>query len=183
MVCDRQAILGLTLLCVMAAASPPALAAAGAAPPNPFVDKGACPFECCTFRDWRTNRAVTLLDKPNGTRKITIVAAGTVVRGVTGQVFSAPILLTAAHDYPESPIKTGDVFYALHNAGEGYWAVWFRGKVYSVEFGPKETTNDTSKWWVNIRTRHGKTGWVLDREQFDLQDSCGIDDMSSGTNR
>ncbi len=36
------AMLGL----ILAAAQPPA------APPVPYVDEGACPFECCTYRDW-----------------------------------------------------------------------------------------------------------------------------------
>ena len=22
------------------------------APPMPYIDQGACPFECCTYRDW-----------------------------------------------------------------------------------------------------------------------------------
>lgn len=158
--------------------------AAGAAtpmstPPNPFIDKGACPFECCTYRDWTTLKPVALLDKPAGKATGVSVPAKTVVRGVTGQVWSMPLSMTATHAFDESPIKKGDTFYALHGAGEGFWAVWFKGKTYAVDMSDPgdnaylEKASKGMKWWVQIRTKSGKTGWVLDDSQFDNQDSCG----------
>jgi hypothetical protein len=32
------------------------------APPQLYVSKGACPFECCTYRRWIANRTVALMD-------------------------------------------------------------------------------------------------------------------------
>lgn len=146
-------------------------------PPNPFIDKGACPFECCTYRDWTTKKPVTLLDKPDGKTAVAAVPAKTVVRGVTGQVWSMPVSITATHAFADSPIRKGDTFYAMHSAGEGFWVVWFKGKTYSVDMTqPSDGAvleKASSKWWVQIKTKDGKVGWVLNANQFDNQDSCG----------
>ena len=169
----RQTLLGLV---IFLAAPSGAMAKNGDSPPNPFVHKGTCPFECCTYRDWKTLKKVTLLDKPKGTRKIVDIGKGKIVRGVTGVVYSRPIRLVATHAYEDSPIKKGELFYALHGVGEGFWAVWYRGKVYSVDFSSEsETILDAAdpKWWVKIRARNGKSGWVLNRDQFGNQDACG----------
>jgi hypothetical protein len=168
----------LRLILIAALVAGPAGAAPRATPPSPYVDQGACPFECCTYRDWTTRKSVTLLDKPNGKIKVGAIAAGVTVRGITGEVHSRPLRMRAAHAYEGSPINSGDTFYALHSVGEGYWAVWFKNKVYSVNFysgADDEAANlaDDFVWWVKIRTRAGKTGWVLDTGLFGNQDSCG----------
>jgi len=148
-------------------------------PPDRFIDKGACPFECCTYRNWTTTKPVKLLDKPDGKATGVSVPAKTVVRGVTGQVWSMPIAVPATHKFDDSPIMKGDTFYALHSAGEGFWVVWFKGKTYTVDMTEPadnaylEKARDNSKWWVQIRTKDGKTGWVLNNDQFENQDACG----------
>jgi hypothetical protein len=40
-------ILGITFLCGSSS-----LAQRNSKPPQPFIDRGACPFECCTYRSW-----------------------------------------------------------------------------------------------------------------------------------
>ena len=35
-------------------------------PPSLYVSKGACPFECCTYREWTANRDLVLTDHPDG---------------------------------------------------------------------------------------------------------------------
>ena len=146
-------------------------------PPNPFIDKGACPFECCTYRDWTTTKPVTLLDKPDGKTKVVSIPAKTVVHGVTGDVYSIPISVKATHAFEDSPIKKGDTFYAMHSAGEGFWVVWFKGKTYTVDMseaaGNAYLEKACNMWWIQIKTKDGKTGWVLNDDQFDNQDSCG----------
>jgi hypothetical protein len=154
-------------------AAPPAMAA-GDAPPNPFIHRNVCPFECCTYRNWITNKATTLVDKPNGTTRVATVPVKTVVAAVTGDVYSMPTRRIAAHAYQYSPIKKGDEYYALHSAGEGFWSVWYRGKVYNVELLDEMGEGaDHSSWWVKIRTKDGKTGWALNTGQFDNADACG----------
>ena len=39
-------------------------------PPNVYIDKGACPFECCTYREWVAHTDVTLLESPNGKKVV-----------------------------------------------------------------------------------------------------------------
>src|SRR5450755_2963719 len=122
-------VLGFALSCGLVFASSATFGASGgAAPPNPYIDKGACPFECCTYHDWKTAKPVTLLDKPSGSKRIVDVKAGVVVRGVTGQVISKPQRIVATKAFSDTPIKKGDVFYFIHYAGEGISRVWFKGK-------------------------------------------------------
>lgn len=167
--------LAASALALAALAPGGAPAAVSATPPNPYVDKGVCPFECCTYRDWTTKTPVTLLDRPNGSATVTTVAAKTVVRGLTGDVHSTPLRIVASHSYPESPIAKGDVFYALHYSGEGSWAVWYNGKVVGVELDDADADEKkvNAKWWAKIKTKEGKIGWVEVRSQFGNQDDCG----------
>ena len=158
-------------------------ASAADLPPDPFVDHGACPFECCTYRGWTTVTAIDLFDKPNG-RKIEKINSGLAVVGLTGDVVSHPIRLRATRSYQEAGISKGDVFYALHYSGEGYWAVWHNGKVRQAQFFGDEIKDahaepgaeiqkDRSIWWVKIKLKSGQTGWAVSSGNFDNQDACG----------
>ncbi len=154
----------------------PAGAAPRLAPPNPYTDKGACPFECCTYRDWKTIEPVVLLDKPDGKKKIAGVPAGIAVRGLTGEVISTPVGVIAKQAYQGSPIHIGNSFYLLHRQGEGFWLVWFKEKTYSVELDPGSSIEgppSDGSWWVNIRLPDRKSGWVLENGQFSNMDACG----------
>ena len=151
-------------------------------PSNPFVDHGACPFECCTYGDWTTNTRVTLFDKPSGS-KIGTIMSGSPVVGITGEVISHPISLQAVRNYAEGSIKRGDVFYALHYSGEGYWTVWHKGKTQRIQFygdelpssDPRasEISKDRSIWWVKVKAPDGRIGWTISDGNFDKQDACG----------
>lgn len=148
------------------------------APPDPYIDKGACPFECCTYRDWTTKKQVTLLDRPQGKVKTADIPAGVVVRGMTGEVISHPLAVTAIRAFEDTPIRKGGTYYLLHYAGEGFWSAWYRGRVYSIDMSDYREDTEPMRsfkadWWVKLRSRAGKTGWVLNTGQFDNMDSCG----------
>jgi|WetSurMetagenome_2_1015567.scaffolds.fasta_scaffold416076_2 hypothetical protein len=158
-------------------------ASAADLPPDPFVDHGACPFECCTYRNWTTTAPIDLFDRPNG-RKIGKIQSGRSVVGLTGDVISHPIRLRAVRRYDDAAIRKGDIFYALHYKGEGYWAVWHNGKVRQAQFFGDEINDpraqlgaegqkDHSIWWVKIRTKAGLTGWAISYDNFANQDACG----------
>jgi hypothetical protein len=161
--------------------APPALSAkAEKIPPPIFINHGTCPFECCTYRDWTTVSKVTLVDKPNGTKQIAAIPRGTVVRGVTGEVHARPLRSVATIDYTEAHIRKGSTFYFLHPVGEGFWAVWYRGKVVEIQpdlnpadpiWGTGHST--TAVWWAKIRLKNGVTGWTRQTDQFDNEDACG----------
>lgn len=181
-----SSVFGFALTCSLAFASSATFGASGGvAPPNPYIDKGACPFECCTYRDWKTTKPVALIDKPYGTKTIATVTAGQVVHGITGVVYSAPVRAVASksffawsNDFRRASIKKGDVFYILHYVGEGGTLIWFKGQTYSGEIEPVGATaegppSNGPQWWVNVRTLTGRSGWVLETDQFENQDACG----------
>lgn len=141
-------------------------------PPHVFVDVGACPFECCTYRQWTVAETTTLLDRPGGKRVVSTLSKGDVVQGVTGKVISTPIAAKADRDIPETPIKKGDTFYVLHYNGEGYWKAWFQGKITLVHEDVLDFPKPKAKWWVKVKDSHGNLGWALSHRNFAHQDAC-----------
>ncbi|MGC2147829.1 MAG: hypothetical protein WA613_06385 [Candidatus Acidiferrales bacterium] len=144
----------------------------GQKPPHTYVDVGACPFECCTYRKWTVAEKVTVLDSPNGKHVIETLAKGDVVTGLTGEVISVPIPAKADRDVPETPIKKGDTFYVLHYDGEGYWKVWLDGKITFVHESVMDFPHPKAEWWVKIKDSHGTVGWALSTNNFAHQDAC-----------
>jgi hypothetical protein len=154
------------------------------APPEIFIDAGACPFECCTYREWFAEGDVTLWDRPNGKQVVARLHKDQPVDGLTGEVHSKPFRATAGTDLPDAGLKAGDVFYVLNYSGEGVWRIWHHGQVAELEVldGSKVTANPSPKswpeavkatWWVQVRTRQGIVGWTISKGNFRDQDACG----------
>jgi hypothetical protein len=142
-------------------------------PPHILVDDGACPFECCKYQQWTVEKVTTLLDRPKGRRVVNTLSRGDVVTGLTGETISTPIAVQADRDIPDTPIKKGDTFYVLHYNGEGYWKVWFRGKLtYTPDYGRSNFPRPKVEWWVKIKDSHGNVGWSLSHGNFAHQDAC-----------
>ena len=155
-------------------------------PPRIYVDVGACPFECCTYRMWTKNRATTLWNKPAGTAVVGSLRKGDSVQGLTGEVISKPLAVKADHNFPavtadqgeiarNISIQAGDTFYILHYEGEGGWKVWLRGKTASVD--ESDITNmailhPKMDWWVKVKDAKGNVGWTLSDRHFLHQDAC-----------
>jgi hypothetical protein len=146
--------------------------AANSAPPRVFVDAGACPFECCTYRQWTAGSAITVWDQPNGKRVVASLQKGDIVEGITGEVRSTPHPMKSDRDIPETEIKAGDVFYVLHYEGEGYWRIWFRGKLTQVHESVVRIHSPKAVWWVKIKDAHGNIGWTVSHGNFQHQDAC-----------
>ncbi len=142
-------------------------------PPNVYIDKGACPFECCTYREWVARTDVTLLDSPNGKRVVGRVKKGQKVLALTGEVHSVPLRVVAYHDYPDAGVKAGDTVYVLHYVGEGYWKVWYDGKLVEIEDFPGKGPKPKTTWWVKLKTSSGAIGWAVEHGNFENQDACG----------
>ena len=154
-----------------------------AQPKMPYRDAGACPFECCTYRDWTANKATVLRTQMNEGSSIAFrVKKGEKVRGVTGVVITAragvvrALKNTAVGDN-NTRVKTGELLYLLTYTGEGFYDTWFKGKVFSYSFydnkSLKLVSEPTSVWWVKIRNSKGKVGWTKLPDNFDNKDSCG----------
>jgi hypothetical protein len=162
------------LLCGALAASVIAAQTAGKQkPPSVYIDKGACPFECCTYREWVARTDVTLLDSPNGKRVVARVKKGERVAALTGEVHSVPVRVVAHHDYPDAGVKTGDTVYVLHYIGEGFWKVWHDGKLVEIDDFPDKMSKPKTTWWVKLKTSSGVIGWTVERGNFENQDACG----------
>jgi hypothetical protein len=144
----------------------------GRKPPQPYVDVGACPFECCKYRQWTVAEKTTVLDSPGGKRVIETLSKGDNVSGLTGEVISLPVPAKADRDVPDTPIKKGDTFYVLHYDGEGYWKVWLDGKITFVHESVMDFPHPKAEWWVKIKDSHGTVGWALSTNNFAHQDAC-----------
>lgn len=183
-----------TLALCLIVASPvwfPSGAASGEAfpaPPAVYVDKGACPGECCVFRRWRVLQDAALVDKPDGTRVVAVVKKGEWVRGLTGTIFISPTRLKVVYPHvssedPQLSYRVGDILYMLTPISEGYRKAWFKGKMLPQGelFDHLDCTHDQERcpkpsaecwalaegpchekemvWWVKVRTKKGIEGW------------------------
>jgi len=143
------------------------------APPSPYIDKGACPFECCTYRGWTANQEIALVDQPNGKKVVARLHKGEKVQGLTGEVHSIPLRVIAAYDDPNAKVKAGDVIYVLHYLGEGAWKVWHNGELVESENFSDKGPFPHATWWVEIKTASGIIGWAISHGNFSNQDACG----------
>lgn len=141
-------------------------------PPHVYVDVGACPFECCTYRQWTVEQRTVILDKPNGKVSVATLAKGEIVAGLTGEVISVPVPVRAGRDIPDTPIRKGDIFYVIHYDGEGYWKAWLRGEITYVHQSVVSIPRVKSDWWVKVRDSRENVGWALSHGNFGNQDAC-----------
>jgi hypothetical protein len=161
--------------------------------PLTYVDKGACPFECCQYGAWTVGKETVLYAKPQrGSQKVGVLKKGSRVRGITGEVHTLKpgrFRIIRAHEQ----YKPGDILWVYTPSGEGYYSVWYKGKMTSAELtymsGPYETSYPTceeskdcwgkletelkTEWWVKVRSRSGITGWTRQTENFGGMDGCG----------
>ena len=168
---------------------------ASAQPPRPpavYVDKGACPFECCTYREWRTEKTTVAYARPDKrSRRIGEFVAGTAVLALTGEVRSIPGQFTIKK--PHGSYRPGDVLWVYTPLGEGFYKVWLKGRMFEERLdyvsGPFERNfmrcEETPEcwgtlgkelrveWWVKIRMADGVEGWTSQPENFSNKDSCG----------
>ena len=169
-------------------------------PPRGYEDRGACPFECCTYREWSVE-ADTVLYKSRARNAPAVfrVKKGERVRGLTGVVVTlAPgravvrKATTLGYDWGKKVrVKAGDVLYLLHYEGEGVYKFWFRGKTYEHEMpdapgghykdtpgGPmsefiRKLSEPRAVWWVKVKNKRGRVGWTKQDDHFGDMDACG----------
>ena len=169
----------------------------GDAPPVPFEDVGACPFEGCVYREWTANDTVVVkASRQRGAAVAFRVRKGQRVWALTGVVvtkrpgrvvFRESITLSS----PDGDLRmmTGQSLYLLTYQGEGFTKAWFNGRLYTdvdgssffnaaCEDDPRRCSGTIverpqTEWWVQIRNRSGKTGWTDEAGKFDGKDALG----------
>ncbi|HVF46753.1 MAG TPA: hypothetical protein VNA17_04235 [Pyrinomonadaceae bacterium] len=171
-------IFGITLSLVLLASI---TSAQNSRPPIPYIDRGACPFECCTYRDWTVDKPTTVRSAMRDGSPIAFrLRKGARVKGMTGVVITSQpgeVRVLKQTKIGSVTARPGNIIYLLTYEGEGFHKVWFRGRVSSEE------TYDTSVfrsvrepkavWWVKVRNSRGKVGWSREPENFGNKDQCG----------
>jgi hypothetical protein len=137
---------------------------AAEAPPKVFVDKGACPFECCTYREWTVEKDTQLFDAVDGKKTVGKAKKGTKVTALTGEVHTVPF-----------KVKTNDGkdIYLLTSHGEGYWTIWEDGRAVAGVQENWKSTPVPNTWWIQIKLSNGNKGWTKESDNFGNKDSCG----------
>ena len=157
-------------------------------PPEHYVAKGVCPFECCRYGNWTATQDTELVAAPGDTRVVGRVQKGSRVDALTGEVHlhPEPVLVLANAD---SGLPKDSIAFALDYQGEGYRHVWTQGKVVSVfaaiadycfrvsdacwaETLEQREERREPVWWVKIRLSNGIIGWTGKTERFDGKDGC-----------
>jgi hypothetical protein len=179
----------LTLLLILLALAPTAFSQKR--PPSFFNDRGACPFECCTYRRWKTEKTTKLYERPDvRSRQVGTAVAGSRVRAVTGEVHTIPSRFIVKKKHER--YQPGDVLWVYTYQGEGFFQVWFKGRMYQEELifspyggstGQRCEEKDqcwgeldkelNSVWWIKIRLPNGRTGWTKEGNNFSGSDACG----------
>lgn len=161
-------------------------------PKVPYKDVGACPFECCIYRQWTAKKETILYKQMSEKSPIAFrVKRREKVTGVTGVVITNKAgTVKVLNDYTakelstdytkaenEISIKSGEVFYVLTSVGEGFYQLWYKGKFFQDEIYNEENmkvlTEPEADWWVKIKNRKGQIGWTKLPENFDNKDGCG----------
>jgi hypothetical protein len=160
-------------------------------PPKVYIDKGACPFECCTYRDWTARKEIQLVAKPGGEKRVATLKKGETVKALTGEVHVVPTPMDVVFEHGR--FKVGDRVYLLTYEGEGFQKVWSNGVITSEEvvFAYNLGNDDKScmkpsadcwgrvqgkqqsTWWVKVQLKSGNVGWTKEADEFDNKDACG----------
>jgi len=148
----------------------------------PYEDPGACPFECCVYREWSV-RADTPIhaDRTDDSPVIFTVRAGEWVTGLTGVVVTSMpgrAEVRTPTTVGGRPAAPGDVVWLLTSQGEGFYKAWFKGRFVDGINGFYDvvmTTEPASTWWVEVKDKNGRTGWTKEHRNFGHMDACGKD--------
>jgi hypothetical protein len=160
-------------------------------PRLPYEDAGACPFECCLYREWSVRADTLVRSRRDDAAPIAFrVARGAKVVGVTGVVITTKLGLVAVRrpttvGERKMRVAPGEPLHVLHYVGEGYWKFWLRGQVDQDQLtvkgdrcigGPCDVEvveKPVTVWWAKIRDTHGREGWTRDLSHFGGIDGCG----------
>jgi hypothetical protein len=168
--------------CLLVFVSVGGCSAATPEPPEYYVDRGACPGECCTYGTWRAEQSADLYEAPSAeARTVGRVEVGSYVDARTGDVHTKAGKFVVRRDVP--PYRAGDVIRVYTDLGEGHYKVWRAGEMVDQEISvmPDHQNPDDWgyyekapewHWWVKVKTKDGLEGWTNQPERFSGNDSC-----------
>lgn len=155
-------------------------------PPDDYVAKNVCPFECCRYGHWTVLHDTDLVASPGSKRVVGKARKGTSTFALTGEVHlrPEPVIVLMGDELPKDSIA-----FVLDYGGEGYGHVYTHGKVIQMFLGyaeycfrPSEscwgetlftsTERKQQAWWVKVRLANGIVGWSNKTENFGHKDAC-----------
>jgi hypothetical protein len=124
-----------------------ATASAQERPPLPYRDDGACPGECCVYRDWFAEKRIRVhRDMRDNSPVVFTVRKGERVDALTGTVVTVKagiarvtaataLIAYADREFQPPPSSQdkyvtatkGEVLHLLTPLGEGFYTAWFHG--------------------------------------------------------
>ncbi|HEX6588332.1 MAG TPA: hypothetical protein VF039_04870 [Longimicrobiales bacterium] len=168
-----------------------------------FTRWGACPFECCIYRDWVAEAPVVVRQAPRSDARILkTLPAGARFEADTGFVRITGAQLVVVTQPVEAwrhqpgrrdggrpdTISPGDTLLVLENLGEGHVMLthgddlvsaeqfWATGS-WSPYGGPKAEVlgEHAAEWWARVRTADGTDGWIdAYGSELGNVDACGM---------
>jgi hypothetical protein len=137
-------------------------------PKIPYIDEGACPFECCQYGTWTAESPLIAYQmEVDGPAIAFRIKPGESFTAINGNVhITKPGYVVVSKSY-DGFIK-GDKVYLLTYLGEGAYDLWYKGKKLDLNVLnlDKFWANVTEKasplytWSVLIRRGDGKQGWL-----------------------
>ena len=126
-----------------------AVAGAADTPPVTFIDRGACPFECCIYRTWQTRADTVAYARPDrGAPVVGRLKVGASVEAVTGEVHSRPVRFVVKKPHGEfrvwrdGAMREVDLGFSPHGGSPG-----IRCRGLTAMLGrAREATR--VRWWV-----------------------------------
>jgi len=174
--------------------------------PQWFVDRGvACPDECCQFRTWTVERTTAVYERASKTpRQIAHLKKGDTVEALRGEVHTPGTRFVVTRPYVsyQAQYARDDVLWVYTYLGEGYFKVWYKGRMYREEllFSPHGGTAGRRcevspdcwgtleqawqyVWWVVLQLNSGDSGCVKDVRNLRGWGGCHRPFVAAGTRR
>ncbi len=153
-------------------------------PPAQLVDRGACPYEGCTYGErWMAQRDVDVYFAPpdsvgtplSSLQKKAVIRAGEWVRTETGLVLAmrhegqvdndVTVRVNRDPNYQGvMALKKGQTIYLYSYLGEGCWTSWAEGHYLSVCNATSRGTPQ-NEWWIKIKTADGSEAWTASADK------------------
>lgn len=158
--------------------------------PKLYVDKNICPGESCSFEgSAKVIKSTVVYDNPNlrSARRFAL-SVGEIVSSMTSEVHTLPGRFVVKRDYDK--YRAGDVLWVYTYLGEGNFKVWNRGRISQEDLGFSPWGGTVGErcqlnsslcwgelekklemtWWLKIKSKDGRKGWILVNENLDWQE-------------
>jgi len=141
----------------------------------PYMDYGACPFECCQYGEWVAKKRTPIVSDMSEDSPVSFyVEGGEHVLAETGVVVTArPGLGEVDYIFDDADIHIGkgELVTLIHYQGEGFWKALYEHHEISLAVNP--VVEPATTWWARIKNGEGKTGWSARPDDYGNKDGCG----------